>query len=343
MDDDWAARTAAAGVFYSHNFTYRDAAKTVRIANDADLRASAWGVGGTPSLALWDQAHKLSGAGSLRLQMPAANRGAYTGYSLSWDGVGRTTKNTSKHQFYVQFAIYADSVYRNFHYGDVSTWGGKLAIVQAPDRSFEPSEIVLRRDIRAGGYVLSYRYTPNGGAEGFSLSWPALSNYTYMNFYDRGSPTSITTNSHLRQRYGTDYQMLGSDNQGTNPDYQNAPRLVDNGWTVFEMYIDQVNQIVKIWMAPYGQPPVLVMGAMNARIAPVGTMDGGGASRQIYTGMQLLNYPNNVTNWPTTDTFICYSEVVASDNPINFPGGLALPSPGTQRPANYPPSGAQET
>lgn len=341
MDQDWEGRTSAAGVFYAHNFTYKDRNKTQLIKSNADLAASSFQVGGATDLILWDTTHKLSGAGSMKLSMPAGRRGVSSGYGLSFDGVGTKTKNTSKHQFYVQFAVYADSVYRNFYYGSGNVWGGKIAIVEAPDQSYAPSEIVLRRDPRAGGFLQGYRYTPMGGAEGFGLSWASLWNYTYMNFYDAGSPT-VVDNVTLRRRHGPDY-LSQDDSQGTNPDYQNAPRLVSNGWTVFEIYIDQVNQVVKIWCAPYGSEPKLIIGSMNARLAGVGTMDPSSyMPAQIYSGMQLLNYHNNVTNWPSTDTFIGYTEVIGSDNPIKFPGGFSIPHPGATHPPNYPPAGASE-
>jgi hypothetical protein len=275
------------------------------------------------------------------MSMPASQRGVYGDFGFSFDGIGLATKNTSKHRFYVQFAVYADSVYRNFYYGSGNVWGGKIAIIQSPNTSFEPSEIVIRRDPRSGGFLQSYRYTPNGGAEPFILEWPTLGpNYTYLNFYDAGSPT-VTNDSTLRQRHGNDWHGL-SDTAGTNPDYQNAPRLVANNWTVFEVYVDQISQVVKIWCAPYGSPPVLIMGAMNARIAAVGTMDGSGSPAKIYSGIQLLNYHNNVTNWPASDTFIAYTEIIGSDNPIQFPGGHSIPFSGTQVPAGYPPAGTNE-
>jgi len=338
IDSDWAARIAASGVFFSNNFTYKNAAKTQQITNATDLIASAFQTNGTAAYIAWDTVNKLSGNGALRMNMAAANSGAYSGYSITWDGIGLTTKNTPKHQFYVQFAIYADSVYRNFYYGSAAVWGGKLAIIQSPDRSFEPSEIVIRRDPRAGGFLQSYRYT-DAGAEAFSLSWPSLSNYQYLSFYDAGSPT-VTNDATLRQRYGNDYHGL-SDTAGTDTNYQSAPRLSSNGWYVIEVYVDQINDIVKIWGAPYGSAPTLIMGGMNAGIAPVGYLDSAGA--QLYTGMQLTNYPNSVTNWPGSDTFICYSEVIGSDSPINFPGGYSIPNSGTTTPASYPPAGTSET
>lgn len=341
FDSDWASRSTAAGVFYTHNMTYVNQANTP-ITNDATLRSSFFQVAGTSAQALWDQTNKLSGAGSLKLNMPASISNITTSCGFSFDGRGTTTKNTSKHAFYFQFGIRLDSVYRNFYYGDFNNYGGKLFIMESPSTSFEPSEIVFRRDVRPGGFLMGYRYTPSGGAEGFGLNWPSFSDLTFLNFYNanpgQSAPASLSA---LRQRHGADYLAL-NDTTGTNPDYQTAPRLLANTWHTVMLYVDQVNQVIKIWMAEYGQQPQLIMGAMNARIAPVGTMDQSGNPKQIYSGGQLLNYPNNSQFWPSTDTYINYTELIGSDNPIKFPGGYDAPFLGTTTPTSYPPSGSSE-
>ena len=343
---DWTSRTA--GSTFNTNFTYKDAAQSVPIASDADLIGTFFTVQGPAGSANvhWDQTHKLSGAGSLRLSMPAASAGTYTSCGLTWDGIGALTKNTSLHQFYVQFSVYVDPVYCGFYYGDINNWGGKLALVMSPETSFASSEILIRRDPRPGGFLNGYRYTPSGGATYYGLVWGSQgSDKTTYNFLDAGSPT-VSSQQTLRQRYGTDSATIPSGSSGdlfgTNADYQWVPRLVSGGWTYITMYIDQVNQVVKYWIAPWGQAPVLSMGAMNANIASVGTNDPSGNPKPIYTGMQLLNYPNTATYWPVSDTFICYGEVIATTSQPTFPGGYPLPFPGTTTPTGYPPSGGVE-
>lgn len=342
VEASWLQRSTAAGVFYSNNFSWRDQAKTLPITNDTDLRNSAAAIGGTTSLITFDMTNKLSGAGSCKLRMPASQFGAYSGWMFSFAGIGTSAKTAVKHQFYVQFAFYADSVYRSFFYGSNNTWGGKIAIIEAPDSSFDPGEIVVRRWSPPGGFVKGYWISGPGNVEEFYLSWPSIgSDFTFNNFLDRGSPTVSNANT-LQQRHGINFNDQGS-STGSDPDYQHAALLQSNGWTVIEAYVDQVNDVIKVWIAPYGSAPTLLMGTLNANLPAIGTLDGSASNpAQLYTGMQLTNFPNTVTNWPGSDTFVAYDEVICSDSQINFPGGFALPNPGTQVPANYPPAGATE-
>lgn len=338
---DWESRSKAAGVFFRNNFTYSDPNESALITNSAGLRSSTWG-GSTDTRLVWDPSIRLSGNGSCRINQPASPRGNYSAYRITWDGIGAATKRTSKTQFYLQFAFYADAVYRDTNFGwttdEGGRWGGKIAIIEAPDRSNDIGEVVLRRCSKPGGYFLAYRLDDQARYRHFYMQHNVggTNHWTTYPFINRGSP-SVTNVNTLEQRHGPTYS---SDLTGTDPDYQHVPRFPANSWFVFETYVDMVNDIVKIWGAPYGSAPELCTGGMGSyvRLPSVGTRDSSGTP--LYTGVQLTNYPNDADRWNATDTFICYDEVIGSDNPIPFPGGYNLPYPGTERPPDFPPAGA---
>jgi hypothetical protein len=337
-DADFLARSGGGGVFYSNNFTYRNTAKTLLITSDAELRSSAAQVGGDTSTVVRNTSQFLSGTQSLKLNMPASSN-QYGGWNFDFGGIAVSSKLVSKHQFYFQFAYYADSVYRDFFFGPYSTYGGKIAIIEAPNASFDTGEVVLRRLPLPGGYIAAYRIPTSGVTTEFGLNVSAVSDLFFNNFIDRGGSSSTLNAAQLR--FGVNYNNKDN-NPASDTDYQHSPRLVSNGWFVFEVYVDQINDIVKIWGAPYGSAPELIMGAMNAGLPGTSTTDGGTNPKPLYTGIQLTNYPNAFSNYPSTTTFVGYDELICSDNAINFPGGFALPFPGTASPTGYPPAGTSE-
>lgn len=352
-DADWTTRSTASGVFLSNNFTYKDAAKTQLITNDADLRESMFGSSqsGTAAYTQWESSIKLSGNGSLKLYMPAADANSYAEYRQGFDGINATTKNTIKHVFYLQFAIYADSTYYNFFYGSNNTWGSKLAIIESANATDDTGEVVLRRADTPGGYLTAYRRVASSGvANPFTLFWSAYSDYTYSTFIDRGAPVVSSINT-LQQRHGFDYSHLG-DSLDNDTDTQHDRTLNSNGWTVFEFYIDQTNDIVKVWRATYGSAPELWTGAMAAGLPSASAVDSATPNVALFTGVSFNNYCGGIscgaTSWPASDTYLLYAEVIGSDSPIDFPNPGGTPYsltslyPGTQTPTGYPPMGAVE-
>lgn len=343
-DLDWQVRSEAAGVFYSNNFTWRDQAKTLPMTSTAELRSSTYPATSGPNniaASEFSTVYKLSGAGSYKANFSAAIPGVYADLGFTFDGIGVTTKNTSKHEFYLQFAFYADSVYRNFFYGPHSQWGGKICIVAANNISVTPGSLVFRRGTWQGtGDTRFYYYKgSNGEIANPLLNWPAYSDFTSNIYYDRGTPTVTSLNT-LQQRHGPTWS--GKDSGTSDPDVlaSQAPFIVADGWTVFEIYIKQVtsgNGIIKIWAAPYGQPPVLITGDFDADLPFIGASDGASINpAPMYSGFQLGNYHNTATFWPSVDTFVCYDELIASDLPIKFPGNYDLPYPGTTPPPSFP-------
>jgi hypothetical protein len=340
MAAEWASQSA--GAFYRHNFSFKNAAETQPITNKADLLASLGNYNGDAStyVAL-DTTIKLSGVGSMRIDMPASTwTNAYTG--IDFAGIAATSKAVSKHQFYVRFAHYMDSVYRNWDWGSGNVW--HTIVVECFNSSFDIGEVVLHPARVPGGYMMGYRKATDYPTHAtFGLHWNAIGNNQTMNsFYDAGAPAVVNSVNTLQQRYGMLYSDW--DTPSADADIVNQPRAVSNGWTVYEIYVDQVNDIVKIWMAPYGQAPVLLTGAMDAFLPAIGVTDAGSNPQPLYTGIQLANWRGSApAQLPTQATFVAFAEVIASDNPIPFPGGFALPSPGTAAPyVGYPPAGATE-
>jgi hypothetical protein len=342
---DWQLRSTAPGVFFRHNFTYKDINETQNITSQADLLESVAQYG-NPSQIEFDQTIQKTGNGCLKHIYRANQTDSTSGVGISFDGIGASSKNTSKHEFYFQFMLHADSVYRSFNFG--SGFGAKMVIIQAFDRSFEKSEIVIYRTTKPGGGLVSaYRFQDDGQTQSFSGFYPVLSEYTATNFINRND-TPLTTatgpaaTNLMQQKHGLCVYSVADT---SDPDIQHLPFLAENDWTVFEVYVKQVadtstdKSIVKLWMADYGEAPELVLGAMDAELAPIGTRSGGAYPADIYSGFQLTTYSNPgspTENWPSVDTFLAYDELICSDDPIPFPGGHELPYTGQSYPPGYP-------
>lgn len=345
MNDDWLTRSTAPGVFFDHNFTYRNAAKTLPITTAAHLIESSWDndVQSDETLIEYDTVHKLSGNGSCRINLLVSDPGGNAGFRVGWDGIGAGTKNAFKHKFYFQFSYYMDAYWRDWYF-NTSTYGGKIAIFQAPDQSFGTGEVVLRRDFRPGGFLSAYRHTGVTTVL-MRLFYSALSQRANYAFLDRGTPSPVSSTNDLQQRHGPHSQT--ADPTGDDADFQWAPRLASSGFTTIEAYIDLEEDIAKFWMADYGDAPTLVLGGMDVPghtylgLPAPGEDDGG--TGELYSGLQLTSYMNHNQDpssfdWIEQDTFVCYAELLGSDEPIDFPGGHPLPFPGTEIPTDWPPT-----
>lgn len=105
--------------------------------------------------------------------------------------------------------------------------------------------------------------------------------------------------------------------------------------TVVTFHINAASNRVRMWAAKYGQAPVLI-GDTSISIPGLDMGRPGG-----YPGFQLTPFITDNANaggasQPTT--FIDYCEIIASKNPISFPGGFALPSAVITLPVVIPPA-----
>jgi hypothetical protein len=138
---------------------------------------------------------------------------------------------------------------------------------------------------------------------------------TSVNLYRRrygfiGGSTSAT------QDYGTPLSLQGNPDQDS---VVNHPVWAGDEWNHVLVYVNNNTQTVRLWHAVRGDLPVLVINAD-------GTADLGNRAGN-YTGVQLVfrledKFPDEANR---LDTFAVYSELIASDDVINFPGGFVPP------------------
>ena len=105
---------------------------------------------------------------------------------------------------------------------------------------------------------------------------------------------------------------------------QNGVIWYRNDWTVVTVHANGQANRVRFWGSRYGQPPKLLgdtaawnLGALNM-----------GRGTSGYTGLQLTPFITGNTNaaGAAQPTVWCeYGEIIGSTNPINHPGGFALP------------------
>lgn len=347
---DWQSRSKESGVFYASNFSeFSTRTDLINGAYQTLYANDQYGTSGRFKTEL-EEKIKLSGKG-VRFNLFAAEGANERGgtWAFSFDGVGAKTQNIQKDEFYYQFAIYSDSTWANHPYAN----GSKITIVAMPDKAFDQAasagvnELLFQRTTR-GAYpeILRYSTAAVTGLSRCALEWykadgSFLSNYTWHPFINN-DPTDTTrpsNTSQLANRFGmTQYDW---DPSIKDPNKTYSPKIATNGWTVFQIYVNRTYNgtgMIKVWSAPYGETPILWGGTSDARILSNNDNSRG------YSGITLLARTENAWEgtWPTVDTFICFGEVICSDNPIKFPGGFSISYPGTNLPPNYPWNGAKE-
>lgn len=330
---DWQARSTGPSVFYSNNFDFPDRDTYINAAHSKQYAETA---NGTFKLDL-ETGIKLTGNGASRHNWIAAEGANERGpaWNYSFDGLGAKSTNTRKTEFYLQYSMYVDQGWVDFTYtrGSIKT----QIIFNPAVAPFSPGEIVLYRRGRGpwpGGF-----YVNTNTSLPFSLVWsePSIVNGddTYYTFWDagpqfEGNETDRTSRDLFERRWG----VRRRNQDRTDPDYADVPRFEGGKWYTFETYVnvEGSNTTVKVWFAERGQPPILLYGAMETSLP---------TTSNTYRGAHLINRAENTDVWVETDTFIIFDEIIASDEPINFPGGYDLPTPGTQTPPNWPPAGTR--
>ena len=243
---------------------------------------------------------------------------------------------------YVQVCFWTDA-FLDYYWklGDGSTGGSKIFIIDNWDTTATTGELVVT-DRYNRQFVQAYRITSRGGSAGLerSISTPAnSSNFKWQNAVDNGTP--LTDQNSYKKRYGPLYAgMTGGSSQASKLSTQGVPdpdaaqggvAFNRGGTTVVEVELDLPNDRCRVWAAWHGNAPKLICDSLlddgnmgralwGARVGSRGTgWSGIWLSNLIYTatGAQNPGYP--------TDAYTDYSEIVISQNPINFPGGFALP------------------
>ena len=334
LDDeaDWLARSQAPGVFYANNFDYQTRDEYI---NASHSRQYSQADNGAFKLDL-ETGIKLTGNGASRHNWIAAEGANERGpaWNFSFDGPGAQTTNTRKTEFYLQYSMYVDQGYVDFTYTD---GGIKSLIIYNPAVApFSAGEIVLTR--RGRGPWPSGFYVTNT-SRGFQLIWsePNFVNGddTYYTFWDggpqsEGGETDATSRDLFERRWG----VRRRSQDRTDPDYANIPQFEGGKWFTFTTYVNVEggNSVIKVWFAERGEPPILLYGGIDTGIP---------SNNNTYRVAHLISRAENTTRWINEDTFIVFDEVIVSDNPIDFPGGYALPYAGTETPPSWPPAGAR--
>jgi hypothetical protein len=334
---DWHARSSGPGVFYADNFA--------GLTSDSALRSRSYLRHRLNTTRLFlETQNVLSGGGAARIEVQPEDGESTATYSHSFDGVGVRSKSTRKKELYYQFAVYLPNYILDHRFrlvGDRRTAGHKWAILQEPDRSFGLGEIV----VKSSGFtrvVGAYTVGPKG-THGFGRKWPPKSgNPCRPNMPDfqwqatvdggpqaEGAQTDATSCDLFRRRYGMFYSHYkrnpvlygnGTVSEQGYPDPESSKHgavWVPDAWNVIEIYVNETAQTVKIWHARRGDAPRLVVEAVGT--ANLGFREGN------YTGVQLLPRLEERAPDPTREkTYAIYDELIASTEPIPFPGGFQL-------------------
>lgn len=340
VNADWQSRSTAAGVFYKNNFDFPDTAALI---------SSNWGGAvNHPTRAQLETVNKLSGRGAFRALIPKSSDESTIAYQHSFDmPVGSQTKNTVKKRFYYQFQVYLPKYILDHRFatvGDRTDVGHKFAIVQAPDRSFDVGEVVVTNwGFRQ--FVKAYYLAGSGSVQTFDKAWSTKPSdclggpeYGWQNAIDAGpqssgGQTDATSCALFKRRYGPmHYSFSGTTTYGGgtltaqgNPDPNaavNGAVWAPDAWNVIEVYVDDAPgsaDTVKIWHAKRGDAPKLLINSQGINL---------GDRPDNYTGVQLVPRLEELApDSSRQDTYAIYSEIIASDNFIAFPGATSTVRP----------------
>jgi hypothetical protein len=340
---DWQMRSSAAGVFYSNNFDFAD--------SDA-LRKSNYGGANVPrsDQLFLETNNKLSGHGAAKMTVLKADGEGTASYRHSWVmPVGSQTKGILKKALYYQFSIYIPRYMLDHRFATVNNVvpNHKWAVIMEPDQSFSTGEIVVTtKGFR--GFVTAYTIRGSTGvAAHFENIWPAGSgnpcrpntiDYQWQPAVDagpqsEGGQTDATSCALFKRRYGPTYGSFtgtvkygeGTLTEQGNPEPEaaiNGITWVPDAWNVVEVYVNEDAQTVKLWHAKRGDAPRLV-------IDKVGDADIGHRENN-YTGAQILpRLEERAPDSTRQDSYAIYDEIIASDNPVVFPGGHSLDEAGS--------------
>ena len=323
---DWEQRSQGAAVFYANNFSgYTDSADLRNRANTLSHNAGQNEILLDPSLAI-------SGGKSLHIKTysTAGKNGGAWGDQYA-NGVG-------VNDFYFQIALYLPK--------ETIGWRTEIADGQLK---------LVNLERYGGGQVVisSHKFLgfptvmTNGGGliSRYLDGLPYRKNdWFYQNAIDSGSSLTAGTQEAYWRRYGPARStFLAADNAYISDDadanflYNRTTPWPDpdaiesgavpwnlDGWTVVEVYISTTeggSQELKMWAAPYGAPPTLVVD-LHAPNSDLST-----APRyRTYERFELLNYETprepEINYRPVLHTY--YDELIVSHEPIPFPGGFNL-------------------
>lgn len=347
LDSDFQLRALSA-TKYAVNFTDVYVAGVLQpsrvIANTQDLLDEAFEVPGDTTAVTRETSIKLSGSGSLRIALFDSS-GPQSG---SWAFHPNGTDGTLYRRLYVQFAVYYPAATLGYRWktsGSNSFSTSALKVINFGQ--FGAGQIVVCNP-RFLGFPSAFcdgaqMISDSSEANNLIASNPwGVTVHHIQDAVDTG--VAASTKSDFLTRYGPLMRGLDGDmdlsynpsvllqnrSQPSGfPDTRAATNGVPfklDGWLVIEAFLeynqaDPSTSSFQMWAAPYGQAPTLIMN--NVSRLPLGTN-----TTNSWDRFELLNYDTERVSEtgvrPTLYTY--YSEVLVSDNPINFPGGFTLPS-----------------
>jgi hypothetical protein len=333
-EQDWLSRSKAAGVFYADNFS--------GVETDAELRARSWLNHKLNSTRMFlETRNTLSGGGAARIEVHPEDGESTATYAHSFDGIGIKTKHTKKKRLYYQFAVYMPNYILDHRFKTVANAdavGHKWAILQEPDKSFGKGEVVVT-SARFSRHVSAYTVGPKG-THGFGRRWPKGSgnpcrpnspDYQWQATVDAGpqyedGKTDANSCGLFRRRYGMMHSYYkrhpviygrGTVSEQGYPEPESSRNGIvwaADAWNVIEIYVNEPAQTVRMWHARRGDPPRLVIDAVGT--ANMGFRHGN------YAGAQLLpRLEERAPDLTREATYAIYDEIIASSEPIPFPGG----------------------
>jgi chitodextrinase len=350
---DFLARaTASSSVLYATDFDdvildgVIDVARS-GINTSTELRAEAFETGpnGTTATNL-ESTIKLSGNSCRLTTEPDANTSTNGYWAFRPDG--RTA--TVRRRFYVQFSVYYPSETIGYRYLLNSGTNGALKVINLNQPGAGQLVITQPRFMGfPGGFINGNTSIPESMTPAASFAsnpWSTTVHHT-QTAVDGGTPNPITsgnTKTEWLTRYGPLLRGLSSDIDGSynagNPYLYNRTqpsgwpdtRAAINGvpfalddWQTFEIFYDYntsdpSQSSCQVWVnRGYGSPPVLIISA-------IGNLSFGTSSSAV-SRIELLNYDTErlaeVGVRPTQYTY--YAEPIVSLEPIDFPGGYAIP------------------
>jgi len=324
-DQDWVNRSTAAGVISATRF-------------DTQAEVDDWvhSDSGT-SYVSWDQATKISGNGSLRMDIldtAATNSGNWR----RWLADDQREFNSGD-TIYVQYQAYMSSGYRTYDFAGGN--GPKLSIVSrcagdmdgtscSPSGSNQFNEIVLQ-NTRARGILQGY----NQDWEGSSPNWEVSrdtgcqnGDVVFQEEVDRGVQSIGTACENDRARYGGLYNWYNSNPVANYPDpITGAHLLPDGGWMTVYLKIvlgesSNVNTndtVVTLSVTENGDPYDVIVNK-NIDLGP------GPPINAIW----LTPFTTSRTAQPGArpDFIVRYDELIVSTQPIAAPisASSSLPS-----------------
>jgi hypothetical protein len=323
FESDWVARSTASGVFFAERFNDSSWA----VVNTSYPYSGTGYIFTQAANISHETTIKRSGGGSAKIVVPASS-GADPGSLRIPIGLLRGNGTTT----YYQFSIYTDEEFLRHKPTYSSGDGGwKQAIISSTFSSNRNNEVVPQDTKRQG---FPHLYWQDGVSTSVladeSRNTPCNAvNLAFTPEIDTGTPTTPATCAEYEQRYGpiftaphlpvgynptpgVDVFALGY----PSPQAQKAVKTwVSNGWYTILVKVTigtlgTANSTIDMWGCPTGMAYQHLISATGVKL---GTDDGGHNAIWL-TPYETARNPSTVPQ----DTFVCYAEVIASTEMINF-------------------------